>query len=407
MANRFMTSGKLFLKPNITPEFIGEDIPTVIGDSSFDSGGIFPKTLDTNVVPKRPGRQSAKRAGGSGSVTPLGPQFVAARPQAAVVSAEPRDSVPEEPPMPPRPQKPAVVHPSPERVRPLVPPAGAYRSNKPSAPPNVPKRPLLRSFGPWILAALSLLAVGYMLHSAKPVIEQEQPFLPVPAPRPPQAKPYRATPTPAHSLVAKVARATETSILRTLTLAATADKSAIEAAALGAGRDFDFSTFDIKRSRKGARPLNAAALDAFHREQDFRKAYGLQKDAFAADPLDIEIAGNLAIYAFRADKIEEAREYILYALGLPRSSEKTGRTADWATLAAVYARNGDAVNAQNALFVTLAISSNVAKRCEVAVSSVNETYGPILRQATEAMFMRIREQQLSDAPECALPIQWK
>ena len=102
----------------------------------------------------------------------------------------------------------------------------------------------------------------------------------------------------------------------------------------------------------------------------------------------------------------EALEYTVYSLALPRPPEQTGRTADWNTLAAVYAASGKAQLARAALFVTLAIAPDIQKRCSAAVDAARTPYGPVLREATEAMFVRIRNEKLSEAPECALPISW-
>jgi hypothetical protein len=206
--------------------------------------------------------------------------------------------------------------------------------------------------------------------------------------------------------VAEVSKTVENSILGVLAAAETSPRGSIEDLAKEAGRNFDFSIYHVDRNRKEARRLNEAAMRAYSSDGGVANAYDLQKQAMAADPFDVEVAGNLAIYALRSGSVEEARLHALYALALPRGADRTGRTADWSTLAAVYAAAGNAFQARNALFVTLAIAPDVAKRCKSAVHAVRNTYGEVMKEPTTAMFDRIKAEGLSDSPECALPIQW-
>jgi hypothetical protein len=150
------------------------------------------------------------------------------------------------------------------------------------------------------------------------------------------------------------------------------------------------------------------ASKAFNTERDFSKAYEIQLDAFKADPLDVEIASNLAMFSFRVGKVDEAFGYAVYALSLPpdsSSGHRPNRTFNWQTLAAVFAHRGEDVNARNAMYLTLAIAPDVKTRCQSAVQAVNQ-YGPVLKGPIKAMFDRIRALGLSDASECALPIVW-
>jgi len=212
----------------------------------------------------------------------------------------------------------------------------------------------------------------------------------------------------------KVFAANRSSVAEALARARSGNNTEVEAAAKGAARSYDFVPVisTISRDRKTARPLNdetKAIFAAIENDQDtsrYRQVVDIQRRALAADPADIEIASNLAMYLIRAGDPESAYKYAVYAMSLPRSSESTGRTADWSTIAAALASRGDQEGAANALFVTLAISTDIRKRCEAAVHATRKTYGPVLRVATEAMFQRVRERQLSDAPECGLPIAW-
>lgn len=206
--------------------------------------------------------------------------------------------------------------------------------------------------------------------------------------------------------VHRVVEANMASLDQVLSLAESGGNFDIEEAAKASGRSYSFDNSAIQRNRKEARPLNDSALKQFGMQDDAQAAYKLLQSAFTADPLDQEIAGNFAVISLRTGHTSEGLELAAYALSLPRAEGKTGRTADWATLAAAHAQLGDETKARNALFVTLAIAPNVERRCYSAVYSVKNTYGPALRNATESLFERIRERGLSTAQECGVPIAW-
>ncbi len=212
----------------------------------------------------------------------------------------------------------------------------------------------------------------------------------------------------------KVYAANLATVTETLAVASTGQSTAIVASARAACRSFDLAATisSSSRDRKTARPVNDEAKVMFSSigaDQDptrYQQVVEVQRRAFAADPGDIEIAGDLAIYLLRAGDPDSAYKYAIYAMSLPRSPKSPGRTTDWSTIAAALASRGDQERAASALFVTLAISKDISKRCATAVRATRLVYGPVLRQATEAMFQRVNERQLSDAPECALPIVW-
>ncbi len=232
-----------------------------------------------------------------------------------------------------------------------------------------------------------------------------------------EARPIDAKYSPADSTKVDIDRAFELnnpSILKTLALARAGQNEEVESMAKAAARNYDyFPTVNVpRRDRKVARPLNDEASAMFAEigpEKEpirYMNLLSIQRRAFAADSADVEIAGNLAIYELLAGDAVAANKYVVYAMSLPRNPENTGRTADWTTLSAVLAARGDYEGAANALFVTLAISTDVEKRCKVAVHATRRTYGPILRATTETMLQRIRERQLSDTFACSLPIYW-
>lgn len=263
--------------------------------------------------------------------------------------------------------------------------------------------------GGWFWIILIVGAVWFFFGRGK-----KEEAAPAPAPvaqsiksPPPQATPQKSATLDITELLRSVASANQSGIESVLSIAdGTAEKSQIESAAREAGRSYGFTGLNISRDRKRARFLHDPIRDALNQPGDVSEVCKLLGDAFQADPLDAEIAGNLAICILRLERISDARSIAMYALSLPRSAEKTGRTSDWATLAASYAKAGDNQKAKQALFVTLAIAPDPARRCYSAVYSVKNTYGPSLRAATEMMFERVRDQGISTATECTLPIEW-
>jgi len=155
-----------------------------------------------------------------------------------------------------------------------------------------------------------------------------------------------------------------------------------------------------------ANKLNAEALNSWHSANDRERALALQLRAFDANPLNAEIAGNLATYALQTNDMEAAKNYVHLALSLTRPPDKSGRTADWATLAAIYSMQGDTDRATQALYVTLGMAPDIGKRCYSAIYSTINVYGETLRIPTERMLRRIQDLDLSRAPACRLPIDW-
>lgn len=263
--------------------------------------------------------------------------------------------------------------------------------------------------GGWFWIILIVGAVWFFFGRGK-----KEEAAPAPAPvaqsvktPPPQVTSQKTLTLDINELLRSVASANQSGIENVLSIAeGTAEKSQIESAAREAGRSYGFTGLNISRDRKRARFLHDPIREALNQPGDVRDVCRLMGDAFQADPLDAEIAGNLAICILRLERVSDARIIAMYALSLPRSPEKTGRTSDWATLAAAYAAAGDHQKAKQALFVTLAITPDPARRCYSAVYSVKNTYGPSLRAATEMMFERVRDQGISNATECALPIEW-
>lgn len=190
------------------------------------------------------------------------------------------------------------------------------------------------------------------------------------------------------------------------TAMSTTNRAEIDAAARDASRNTVFDAYGLTRNRKLARDLHDPVRASLNQPGDVRSTCDAMRRALEADPLDAEIAGNLAICMIRLGRGADAQQLAIYALSLPRAAGKTGRTADWVTLGASYALLGDEPRAAAALYVTLGIAPDIGVRCASAVFAVRNTFGTVLKKATEAMFERIREINASDAPACALPIAW-
>ncbi len=182
--------------------------------------------------------------------------------------------------------------------------------------------------------------------------------------------------------------------------------AAIVAAAVVAGRDYNFAMHGINRNRKVARGLHDPVRESLNRPGEVQRVCDVMRSALDADPLDVEIAGNLAICLFRVGQFKQSLTLAMYALSLPRATDKTGRTADWVTLAAAYSALGDQSRSRGALFVSLGIAPNVELRCKSAIHAVRNTFGPALQDATSAMLQRVSTLGLSQSPECAIPTQW-
>lgn len=208
------------------------------------------------------------------------------------------------------------------------------------------------------------------------------------------------------ALVDRVASANERSISEVLSVAQNGNIYSIAAAARAAGRNYSFSNVSLPNDSRRAKEKNLQAIHAFYSRGDFESAYNIQTGAFNIAPMNSEVASNLAVFAFRVGRVNEARKLAIYSLSLPRSEEQAGNVTDWVTLAAVHATIGNERQARAALYVTLGLTSSYPKRCTAAIYAVNNTYGPDLKDATEAMFERIHQQDLSDDPECNIPIRW-
>ena len=245
---------------------------------------------------------------------------------------------------------------------------------------------------------------------------------PVAAARPPEAA---SAPTPA-APVDLVARANELMAHDVPRLAQQAERT-VARVLYAAGRSDDVLDDDSIRANAAAvaRPphdglagmtllprdgqqLNDAARAEYARHGSTPEALMLQVRAFGANPLDAEIAGNLAFLLLRQRpaQAEAARQLALHALTLRGARNPGGRIEDWATLAIASALSGRERDARNALLVTLALAPSLDRQCKAALD-VYALYGERLRGPVEAMLQSAQASaRARQSSFCEWPPHW-
>jgi hypothetical protein len=154
-----------------------------------------------------------------------------------------------------------------------------------------------------------------------------------------------------------------------------------------------------------ARRFNAEARRAYWERKDPAQAVRLQRQAYAANPRDPEIVGNLAFYHLRTDPPDprRARQLALQALGVRGRAHPAGRVEDWTALGVSSALVGRDHDAASAYLVVLALSPQVEKACRIAVGSV-QNYGPTLEPAARGLLARVHARGRSgESRWCAWP----
>lgn len=160
-------------------------------------------------------------------------------------------------------------------------------------------------------------------------------------------------------------------------------------------------------SANEARLLNQAAGVAF-RGGSVQEALSLQIKAFGANPLDPDIARNLAYLQLRPrpPQADVARLFALNALALRDSRQLGGHIEDWTALAVASALSGRDRDARNAWLVTVALSPSPERQCKVAINA-HARYGERLRDSVEAMLYRVHASGRSERPVfCEWPAHW-
>lgn len=192
-----------------------------------------------------------------------------------------------------------------------------------------------------------------------------------------------------------VADAAERRLARVLKLAAESGefrrRGAIRAAAQAVRSASPRPAFATPVRDQDARTFNDAALVAYGRSNDVADAVGLQTKAFGANPLDSEVVGNLAFLRLkeRPPQADAARQLALHALTLNDARFPGGRVEDWTTLAIASALTGHDIDARNAWFVSMALTTDLQHQCDAAVRA-QATYGERLRPSVQAMLQRAR-----------------
>ena len=193
----------------------------------------------------------------------------------------------------------------------------------------------------------------------------------------------------------RAADAAERQLARVLKLAGEASdfrrRGAIRAAAQAARATAAPPAFATPRRADDARALNDAALVAYGTRDDVKDAVGLQTQAFGANPLDAEVAGNLAFLRLkeRPPQAEGARQLALHALTLKDARYPGGRVEDWTTFAIASALVGHDVDARNAWYVALALTTDVQRQCDAALRA-QASYGARFAPSVQAMLLRAR-----------------
>ena len=164
-------------------------------------------------------------------------------------------------------------------------------------------------------------------------------------------------------------------------------RAAVAAARLAPGRP----SLAFPANAQEARRLNDAARAAFYNRDNPQEALRLEVAAFAANPLDAEVAGNLAFYRMRQSppQVEAARQLSLHSLALPDPRYPAGRIEDWINLAITSALLGREADARRAWTIALALTDDV-ERVRTAGIKARRLYGDRLRPSVEAMLWRSR-----------------
>ena len=207
--------------------------------------------------------------------------------------------------------------------------------------------------------------------------------------------------------VPRAAQRAERLVSRVLFAAARSDNAVgddeLRDAALAIGRAGSTAPIGMTVSAREAQQLGESARSEFAKRGHAAQALALQVQAFGADPMDPETAGNLAFLLLRqrAAQPEAARRLALYALTLPNASTAR-RIEDWATLAIASALTGRDRDARNALLVTLALAPRPDRLCKVGLDML-ALYGEALRGPVEAMLASAQASGRAQSTACDGP----
>jgi len=212
----------------------------------------------------------------------------------------------------------------------------------------------------------------------------------------------------------RLAQRAERRVQRVFQIAAAADRDSAgqddeirrAAGALREGPADLPSSLDL--SADDAKTLHESAQQAFWRRGLPREALDLQMKAFAANPLDTEVAGSLAFLTLKQgpQHAERARQLALYALTLSAGARSSTRVEQWTTLAISSALTGREADARHAWFVSLALADQPERQCRAAINAYTQ-HGERLRAPVEAMLYRASQsERTQSASLCEWPPHW-
>ena len=282
--------------------------------------------------------------------------------------------------------------------------ASAQSSESPRVPPALVPTEQLRAEGsPSSIPAPLATSPTLIADARAQVTPPEFPTPPSPASQPilesvarPQDRSQDALAMQARGMLAdmvpRVATRAQPEVSRVLGLAAIANHRSQQQAVVDAAyakwpSDTAWTpATDIEPIR--ARRLHDDARQAFTSGR-VSDAVNIELSAFAANPRDPDIAAYLAFLHLRMKPVqpEMARQLALYAIYVS-GSRRSARFGDWGTLAIASALAGRDIDATRAFFVEVALTSNLDRTCQTAMSAY-ASYGERLRVPVHAMLDRV------------------
>jgi hypothetical protein len=232
---------------------------------------------------------------------------------------------------------------------------------------------------------------------------------PLPAPAPPA--PPRDLQVRADTLLAtelpRIAERAERLVLRVLFAAGRGEGPQADAEIRQAATTLRLAPAEALAvlSASEARALDDAAQQA-QRRGDLAAAISLLTRAFAANPLDADVAGDLAALRLRSSSAHAsaARQLALHALTTPHARHPQGRLDDWTTLAIASALTGRERDARHAWYVTLALAPSTDRLCRIALNAYVR-HGERVRPSIDALLQRAEASGRASA-SCDWPPRW-
>ena len=208
--------------------------------------------------------------------------------------------------------------------------------------------------------------------------------------------------------VPRLAAQAQPDVSRVLALAATATYRSQQQAIV----DAVYAKWSSESARIPPTDIDPVRARRLHDEARQTLAYGRVSDAvdielqaFGANPSDPDIAVYLAFLHLRMNPVqaETARRLAVYAIFVS-GTQRSIRFGDWDTLAVASALVGRESDAIRALYVEIALTSNLDRTCQNALSAY-ATFGERVRVPVQAMFNRV-DSNGRVSPYCEWPPKW-